>query len=164
MRNVLACLAGGAVAIAVGCGGSPADVAGNYTVSVTNAANGCNLASWTEGNSATNIPVTITQDGDTAVATIEGLTGTYVMAALGSRSFTGQVSGSDLDLELVGTNPLTMGNCTYTYNALLAGTIDGDVITGTITYTAATNDQPDCAGIEGCESVQNMNGTRPPSS
>jgi len=144
------------------CSGSPADVAGSYTISVTNGANGCNLATWTVGSSATNIGVTVSQDGSSATATIEGLTGAYVMAALGSRTFAGSVHGTSLDLELIGTNAQTSGNCTYTYNAILDGTIDGDVITGTITYTAATNDQPDCVGIEGCESVQDFNGTRPP--
>jgi hypothetical protein len=148
-----------------GCGGgTPADVAGSYTIAVTNGVNGCNLAAWVVGNSATNIGVTIAQDGGDATATIEGLTGAYVMVVLGSRVFTGEVRGAHLDLELIGTNPQTSGNCTYTYNAILDGSIAGDVIEGTITYTAATNDQSDCATIEACESVQDFNGTRPPSS
>jgi hypothetical protein len=151
------------VAVA-GCGGSPADVAGSYTVSVTNGANGCNLVNWTVGESAAGIPVTITQDGGAATATVEGVTGALLVAGLGSRIFAGEVSGSSLDLALIGTNSQTSGNCTYTYNALLDGSIDGDVIEGTITYTAATNDQSDCAALEGCETVQDFNGTRPPSS
>jgi hypothetical protein len=151
------------VALAVAaCGDDPANIAGNYTVAVTNGTNGCNLMSWQDGSSTSGIGVTITQDGTDATAIVEGLVGAYLMAGLGSRTFTGNVDGTDLDLDLIGTNPQTTGNCTFTYNALLDGSIDGDVITGTITYTAATNDQTDCAPLEGCESIQAFNGTRPP--
>jgi hypothetical protein len=147
------------------CGGSPADVAGSYTVAVTNGANGCNAPNWTVGNMTAGIPVTIAQDGSNATATIEGLTGTFVMAALGSRVFAGDVGGHSLDLELIGTAPQTSGSsCEFTYNAILDGEIDGDVITGTITYTAVSDDLPDCEAQVGCESVQSFNGTRPPSS
>jgi hypothetical protein len=156
-------IAGLGLAVVVGCGdGEPANVAGNFTVAVTNGANGCNLMNWQPGASTTGIGVTVTQDGSNASATVEGLVGAFVQAALGSRTFTGEVRGTRLDLDLIGTNAQTTGNCTYTYDALLDGNIDGDVITGTITYTAATNDQTDCAPLEGCASVQDFNGTRPP--
>ena len=147
-----------------GCGGSPADVAGSYTVSVTNGPNGCPFMNWTVGESATNIPVTIAQDGSDATATVEGGVGTVLMLGLGSRMFAGEVSGSGLDLDLLGTQTLTSGSCEYHYNAHLDGSIDGDVITGTITYTGVSDDLPDCDAINNCESTQDFNGTRPPSS
>src|SRR5262245_50701914 len=105
----------------VACGGSPADVAGNYTVSVTNGPNGCPFPNWTVGESATNIPVTVAQDGSNATATVEGGVGTVLMVGLGSRVFAGDVDGSGLDLELIGTAVQTSGSCEYTYNAHLDG-------------------------------------------
>src|SRR5258706_9966865 len=93
-----------------GCGGGSVDVTGSYTVSVTNGANGCNAVNWTVGSSATGIPVTIAQDGSNATATVEGLTGAYLQAGLGSRVFAGDVSGHDLNLELIGTTQQTQGS------------------------------------------------------
>ena len=143
-------------------GGEPANVAGNYTVAVTNRDNGCAFQNWTVGNSASGIPVTITQSDTDVTASVEGLTGGFLALALGDRSFRGEVSGSHLSLDLIGTTSYTMGNCTYTFNALLDARVEGDTLMGQIVYTAATNDQSDCATLEGCESVQDFNGTRPP--
>jgi hypothetical protein len=151
--------------VLVGCGGGDSvDVSGSYTVAVTNGANGCMAVNWTVGDSNPGIPVTIAQDGSNVTATVEGLTGTYLQAGLGSRVFAGDVSGHSLSLELIGTTPQTQGSCTFTYNALLDGDIDGDVIMGTITYTGVSQDTANCSAIIGCESVQDFNGTRPPSS
>jgi hypothetical protein len=152
------------IAIAAGCGGDnePADVAGNYTMAITNRENGCNLQNWNVGEMSTGIMVTVTQSGANATAIIEGGVGAYVELILGSRSFTGDVRGHQIDLTLVGTRSATMGNCTYTYNAILDGHLDGDTLEGEISYTPQTNDQSDCAAFEGCASVQGFNGTRPP--
>jgi hypothetical protein len=152
------------IAITVACGGSdePEDVAGNYTVAVTNRENGCNLANWNVGEMATGILVTVTQNDANATALVEGGTGAYLMFVLGSRSFTGSVDGNHLDLTLVGTNSATTGNCTYTYNAVLDARLDGDALVGEIAYRPQTNDQSDCAPFEGCASIQGFNGIRPP--
>lgn len=145
----------------LGCG-EDANVAGNYTIAVTNGDNGCELENWMEGNTASGITATITQSGEDVTATLDGLVGAYFNAVFGSASFTGKVSGDDLALKIIGTRSATEGNCTYTYNAILNGSVDGDTLTGTIDYEAATNDQPDCAALEGCQSTQDFNGTRPP--
>src|SRR5690348_8371734 len=94
----------GLIALALaGCGGGGSvDVSGSYTVAVTNGANGCMAVNWTVGDSAAGIPVTIAQDGSNATATVEGATGLYLQAGLGSRVFAGDVSGHSLDLELIG--------------------------------------------------------------
>src|SRR5689334_22444984 len=116
----------GLIALALaGCGGGSVDVSGSYTVAVTNGANGCMAVNWTVGDSAAGIPVTIAQDGSNATATVEGATGLYLQAGLGSRVFAGDVSGHSLDLELIGTTQQTQGSCTFTYNALLDGELDG---------------------------------------
>ena len=145
-----------------GCGGDPVDATGSYSIAVTNRANGCEFDNWNEGDTASNIPVTVAQDGDEVTATVEGLTGGFLSLALGSNVFAGTVEGNDLSLTLFGTTSTNEGNCTYTINAVLDGTLEGDVLQGEIRYESATNGNPDCAAIEGCASVQDFNGTRPP--
>ena len=147
----------------IGCGSDPADVAGSYTIAVTNADNGCNFTDWTVGDTTEGIRVSITQDGASATAVVEGITGTFLTLALGSNQYNGDVDGNSLYLTLYGTTTATEGNCTFTYNSIIDAGISGDVLTGDIRYEAATVGNPDCAAIEGCVTLQHFNGTRPPS-
>ena len=142
--------------------GSDVDAAGEYSVNVTNRENGCAFDDWTEGDTATNIPLTITQSDSEITGEVGGPAGLFLGVVLGSNVFEGTVSGDELDMTLFGTNSASDGNCTYTVNAIFEGELDGDVVTGEIRYTTATNDNPDCAAIEGCASRQELNGTRPP--
>ena len=146
----------------VGCSSEPADVAGSYTIAVTNGENGCNFDNWTVGDTAENIPVTITQDGATASAAVEGPVALLLGLLLGSATYQGEVDGNQLDLTIFGTNSATEGNCVFTYNSVLDAELTGDVLQGEIRYEAATVDNPDCAAIEGCATIQRFNGTRPP--
>jgi hypothetical protein len=146
------------------CSDDPADVEGTYSIAVTNGDNGCELDNWTEGESAQNIQAEITQDGDSASASVGGITGGVLDFWLGGHVFTGTVDGTDLVLTLTGNNPLSEGNCAYTFDAVLDGAITGDVITGEIRYEAQTNGGTDCGTLTGCASVQAFNGTRPPGS
>ena len=152
------------VALMAGCGSSaPVNVAGSYTVAVTNKDNGCNLMSWTSGNSASGIGVSISQNGSMADATVQGATGTYLDLVLGSHDFTGNVDGDHLALTLYGTRQSTSGNCSWTFNANLDADLSGDVLTGTIDYVEKTNGNPDCTADQStCKSEQDFNGTRPP--
>lgn len=142
--------------------GDPADLTGTYTVSVTNRENGCMLDNWTEGNQASNIGVVITQEDDEARADVEGGTGAILDLWLGSSVFTGPVDGDDFVLTIFGESSFTEGNCSYTFNAELDGSIEGDFISGDIRYIAKTNNNPDCATLEGCVTRQSFNGSRPP--
>jgi len=151
-----------ALALCFGACGSDVDATGDYSLSLTNRENGCNFDNWTEGESSTGVPLTITQSGSAITGEVGGVGGVFLGLALGSNVFEGDVSGDDLDMTLFGTNSATEGNCTYTINAVFDGSLDGDVVTGEIRYTAATNDNPDCASLEGCASRQELNGTRPP--
>lgn len=144
------------------CGGDPADVAGTYTINVTNGANGCGLPNYTEGESSSGVGVIITQDSDRASADVQGLAALGLDLLLGAHTFTGEVEGDSLDLQILGTRATTEGNCTFTYNADLGAEIDGDLLTGSITYRPATNGNPDCASRQGCTTVQAFNGARPP--
>src|SRR5688572_22727127 len=151
-----------AFALLLGCGGEDADVAGDFSIAVTNRDNGCEFDNWMEDETSANIPVTITQDGSAVTATIEGLTGSFVEAVLGSRSYEGEVDGNDLFLELFGSRAANQGNCAFTINSEIDATISGDALEGRINYKAATNGNPDCDTLEGCVSFQDFNGTRPP--
>lgn len=150
------------ILVAAAACGSDADVAGDYTIALTNRDNGCDFANWTVGETASNIPVLITQDGSNVTATVNGGAGIVLDLVLGARAYTGGVDGDDLFLELFGTRPQQSGDCTFTYNSVIDASIAGDVLTGRIEYRAATNDNPGCAAIEGCLSFQDFNGTRPP--
>src|SRR5688572_18783673 len=86
------------------CGGSDADVAGNYTMAITNRDNGCMLQNWTVGGQTTGVQVTITQDGSDVTAIVEGAAGFVYNAWLGSDTFHGSVSGSSVDLEILGSS------------------------------------------------------------
>jgi len=144
------------------CGDDPADFAGDFSVNITNRDNGCNFANWTEGETASNIALTVTQDGNDVTATVEGLVGGYLNLVLGSNVFEGQGDGNHLDLTLYGTRSATEGNCTYTVNANLDAVLSGDLLEGQLHYRAATNGNPDCAALEGCLTYQDLNGARPP--
>jgi hypothetical protein len=149
-----------------GCGSDAefsltANVAGNYTVSVTNADNGCLLDNWEVGASSSDIPFVVTQQGSAIDGTLQGLPAVALGLAIGTNMFSGTASGEDFALTAYGTISHHAGNCTYTLNAAIDGHISGDAISGTIAYSPATSQNPDCASVQ-CTSTQNFNGTRPP--
>ena len=152
-----------AAALVAGCGGD-ADVAGNYTIALTNGDNGCNLSSFTPGQMTSGITFTVTQDGSKVTGTVEGVPGLYLIGLLGGGKnvFTGSVDGDEIDVESLGSKAYTTGNCTFTYNATIRGTLDEDVLRGRIEYRAADNGNPDCSQVHGCVTFQDYNGTRPP--
>ena len=151
-----------AFAILAGCSSSPVDVAGDYTVAVTERDNGCNLQNWTVGMSYTGIQVTITQSSSNATATVMGLGGLGIGGVFGSNVFTGSVNGDTMDLKLLGTKANNTGNCTFTYNGEITGTLTGDTLAGRLNIVGAGNGNPDCTGITGCVTFEDFNGTRPP--
>ena len=145
------------------CGSdAPVDAAGSYTIALTNRDNGCNLSNWQDGNTASGIPVTIDQTDDAATATVGGAAGAVLGIWLGDNHYTGTVRGNALDLEDESQNNQQSGNCDYHYTSIIDATLDGDVLSGQIRYEAVTDGASDCAGISGCASVQDFNGTRPP--
>jgi hypothetical protein len=141
---------------------APADVHGNYTVDLTDEMNGCSLSNWTAGSSTTNVPFVVTQSGGSVSGQVTGLAGVFVAAWLGSNTFQGSVTGSGVDMTLTGTNAMSQNGCAYTYNAHLVGTLQGNALMGTITYSAQTNGASGCGSLTGCQSVQDFSGSRPP--
>lgn len=144
------------------CSDDPADIAGEYTASLTLRDNGCQLANWEPGNTASQIPISITQEGSSASADVGGLARLALDLALAGHVFTGAVDGDHFTLKIIGTRPQTSGNCTFTYDATMTGAIDGDAISGRVSYTTATNNNSDCAALRSCVSYQDYSASRPP--
>lgn len=161
-------LSGALVGLALaGCGSSssnapPADFAGNYTVAVTNGQNGCGFQNWTVGAASNGTPVNITQNGSSVSADVGSVAGAYYNLILGSHVFSGGVSGTNMSASIHGTRSAKKGNCTYQVTADMEGTLNGDSISGTISYTTTTNGGSDCSTLKKCVSIQNFAGSRPP--
>ena len=88
---------------ATGCGSDPADVAGAFSISLTNRENGCALGNWTVGAQSQGVPVTITQSGATASADVAGLARVALDLALGNHVYQGDVDGNDIALKIIGS-------------------------------------------------------------
>jgi hypothetical protein len=152
--------------MAPACSGSSfqaetANISGNYSVTLTDQANGCMFAgNWTPGASAQNVPVAIQQQGTSATATVSGVAALLLDLVLGTAMFSGSVQGQSFSLIAIGSTALKEGVCEYTIRATLAGTIDGDAIQGTITYSETTNGSPTCTYHSTCTSVQTFAGVR----
>jgi hypothetical protein len=152
------------VMITGACGSdAPVDANGDYTIAVTAEQNGCAIPNWTMGGTASGIQLQIIQNPGSAALTgsVGGATGLLLQLVLGTSSFTGRVDGKNIEALLTGKS-VTNGPCTYNVQVDLNGALNGDVLTGTIDYTALTNHSPSCGTLEGCHSVQAFNGTRPP--
>jgi hypothetical protein len=150
------------VILVAACSTSPANVAGDYTIALTNKDNGCNFMNYTVGSTATGVGVTITQSGSTATATVTGVAALYLDGLLATHVFTGKVDGDQIDLTAIGTRTFNMGNCAYTFNGEILATLAGDALNGRIEYSSATNMGTDCGTLVGCVTTQDFNGTRPP--
>jgi hypothetical protein len=142
----------------------PVNVTGNYTVDVTNEANGCNIGNWTQGQQSKGIPVAITQQGASVTATVTGLVGAFMVAGIGTNTFAGTLTGAVATMNATGTVQGTQGSCTFTTNASVQATFNGDTMQGTVTYTRVpTMATSACSSLQGCQSVQSFAGARPPS-
>ena len=142
-------------------GGSDANVAGTYTLGITNRENGCNFMGYQVG-AQSMVSVNITQDGSDVSATVTGGGGFLLALVVGSNVYTGDVDGNDVDLEIIGDIGFTMGNCAYTYNSEIHATANDDSLEGRIEYRAVTNNNSDCASLTGCLTFQEFAGSRPP--
>jgi hypothetical protein len=153
-----------AVLLAMACDDDdpPADVEGEYTIAITNGENPCGFQNWDEGASATGIVLTVTQDGSSLMAVVEGVAGGLIGLLIGSADYEGHVQGNVLVLENFGTRSFTRGDCAFTIKSTAQVQLSGDAIAGTIEYTPVTNGSPACEELESCVSEQLLSGTRPP--
>ena len=150
-----------------GCGGDdspPTNVAGTYTLNVTNGPSTCPLGGWMPGNVTMDVPLVITQNGSSVTADVGGAGAVFLNLYCGNAHLEGSVSGSNMELKLTGTRSLSSGSCAFTIDAHLSATVGNDALSGSITYTPNTNTSPDCAAVNTCSARMNLNGTRPPPS
>jgi hypothetical protein len=139
-----------------------ANVAGTYTLALTIQKNECGILANAVGTSSTGVTVVVTQDGSNVTAKEQGAGALGLTLITGSDTFTGKVSGNSFDLSISGTVPGSSGTCGFTRDARLDGTVTGDLLTGSVTYTYATNKTADCGIRDTCQDVQLINGTGPP--
>jgi hypothetical protein len=138
-----------------------ADVAGDYSIAVTNRSSTCGFDNWQDGATTQDVPLQVTQDGTAVSATIGGDAGTLVALWLGSATFHGAIEDSTLAMTIDGA-PATSGTCTYSIHAHVDAVSSGDFMEGTLLYTIETNGSAECGDVDGCEAMQDFNGTRPP--
>jgi hypothetical protein len=153
------------VLLALGCGSeSPADVAGTYTLSLTVRQNECGILGGSVGDTSSGVEIVVAQPGAGSDVTgqVQGVAGLALALAMGSDTFTGKMAGNSLDMSISGTMAGSNGTCAFTRNAHLDAKLSGDVLTGTVTYTFATNKTADCGTRDTCQDIQAFNGTRPP--
>jgi hypothetical protein len=141
-------------------GEPPADVAGEYTVSLVSAENDCANVDWKAGNTTTGVMFTIKQNGTKLTAETGGDAAVYFVLLTGSNQFAGDIHGNAFTLIDHGPTVSQSGSCTYTLDAIVEGTIDGDTITGTLTYSPVLSSDPECAQYA-CAAVQDYTGVRP---
>jgi hypothetical protein len=145
------------------CGSnSPVDVSGMYSVQLTDGSNGCMFQGFTTGSMAMDIPVTVTQNGTAVTAMVGGLGAVALNAVVGSPTFVGTLDGDALALAITGTQSMGSGGCAYTIDATFDATFDNNAISGTVSYTSATNNNSACGAINGCVTTQDIAGSRPP--
>jgi len=142
-------------------GGGDADVAGNYTMAITNRDNGCNFNGYNVG-AQNMVAVNITQTDSNLMATVSGGGGFLLALVVGSNIYAGEVDGDDVDLQIIGNIAMNSGNCAFTYNSEIHATADANSMNGRIEYRSVTNMNSDCAAITGCLTFQEFAGSRPP--
>src|SRR5262245_37961869 len=123
--------------VAAACGGDT-NVAGDYTVALTNRDNGCSIGNWMVG-AQPQATATAMQDGSNVTLNVNGLAAVALAALLGTNQFQGKVDGDDLTLTATGTTMMTSGMCTFTFNSTIDATVEGDTLKGRVEYRAATN-------------------------
>ncbi len=138
----------------------PVDVSGEYVVSLTNAASNCATVDWMEGQMTTGVMFTIRQNGTAVTAEAGGDAAVYFVLLTGSNKFAGSVHGNAFTLIDHGPAVAQSGDCMYTLDAIVEGTLEGDTITGTLTYSPVVDDDPAC-GQYACAAVQDYTGVRP---
>jgi len=144
----------------------PSDVSGNYTVTLTNVSNTCvTETDWVDNAVTDGVRYDIRQDGTSITAEAQGNAAVYFVLLTGANEFSGAVNGNSFKLTDVGPNVKTDQSCSYTVNAVVSGVIDGDTITGKVTYhpviSADPSCDPDCAPYV-CQAEQDYVGTRAP--
>jgi hypothetical protein len=140
---------------------TPADIAGDYTVALVNHENTCpDVPDTWEGGMTEGVPFSIEQKGVKLTAETMGVSALAFIVRTGSNAFAGEIHESHFVLVDHGTKLDMYGDCSYTLDVIVEGDLDGDTITGTVTYKPVIDDSSVCADYD-CAAVQGFSGTRP---
>jgi hypothetical protein len=139
--------------------GTPVDVAGEYTVSLTNTTNDC-MMPWKDGATTNGVLFTIRQTGTQLTAEADGDAALSLVLLTGTNLFDGNIHGNGFTLVADGPTVFQAGNCMYNVDATVEGTIVDNIIHGTLTYSPVFGSDPECAQYA-CTAVEDFTGTRP---
>jgi hypothetical protein len=149
------------VAAAAACSSNdnapPAQVAGDYTLTVTDNQNGCQVENFTTGATQSGITMAVTQNGTSLSATGTASSGLMLAFATGN-TLNGWIDGQEASLSSTVTH--TVGGCTYSTTATANLTFSGNQVQGSVLYTDSGNGSPDCNVMQQCTSTQTVNGSR----
>lgn len=150
------------VAAVAACSGNdggppPADVAGTYTLTVTDGQNGCNVQNFTTNSTQSGIVVAIAQSGSSVSATMMDANGLVLAFATGD-TLAGTIDGSEASLTSSASR--AQGNCSYAATATAYMKFLGTQVQGTIQYTESGNGSSDCGVMQQCTSTQTFTGSR----
>ncbi len=138
---------------------APVSPVGRYTLTLTNAENGCRFPDWKPGATA-QITIDISQSKSVVIAQPTGSVAALLDAWLGTHVFAGSFAAGKLQLVLAGTRTATQGDCTYTFDATFAATLDGSRLSGNLVYQPRTTTAGACGGLAGCMTRQTFDGNR----
>lgn len=158
MRTILLALV---VAAVVACSGNSGDqptaqVAGNYTLTITDDQNGCNVENFTTNATQSGTMVAITQDGTSLTATAMQTMGLVLAFAAGD-TLSGTIDGSEASL--TASSGLTQGNCAYATTVTTTIHFSDTQMQGAMLYSEMGNGSSDCA-FQQCTSTQTFTGSR----
>lgn len=150
------------IAAVAACSGNdggepPAQVAGSYTLTITDGQNGCNVQNFTTNASQTGITVDVTQDGSGVSATLTNSVGLVLMFSAGD-TLAGSIEGSEASL--TSSSSRAQGNCAYSATATANMRFSGNQVQGTILYSSSGNGSSDCGVLQQCTSTQTFTGSR----
>ena len=157
MRTIPLALLFAAVACSSNNSGPPANVAGTWTLSVTDGNNGCSIPNFTTGATTTGVTVQITQNGSNLSAAAQGASGLSLAFDTGN-TLSGTITGDQATLSATGNH--TQGNCAYTTTATASITFDGSQMQGSISYSDQGNNSTDCGVLQQCTSTQTFTGSK----
>jgi hypothetical protein len=136
------------------------DVTGSYVVTLVPRDNGCDLSGVEIGKPSTGIEIGFIQNGQAVTGDVSGIAGALLTGLIGTAQFTGTLQGDQLDVVAYGTRSFTEAECAYNLIATVKARVDGNALTGTLTYTTKTNGSPGCGALETCASTSEFVATR----
>src|SRR5439155_23371418 len=94
--------------------------------------------------------------------TVQGAAAIYLDLVVGTSTFQGTVSGNTFTSEYIGQKSASEGACSYKVNVGVSATLDANsVISGTLTLTPVTNNDPSCGTKNNCPgNTETVSGNR----